>query len=365
MRLSTLLPALGCLACALAAARTRADDVPPADPRACTAITADAERLACYDRAMGRAAPTAHSPLKTPPVRSPTPQTLDDQLRYARAEPLQAPTAPLSLLDSRWELSPQSKLGPFHVRAYKPVYLLPAFYTSRTNQTPSSPASGHTVARTEGLDKLESKFQLSLKTKIWQGMFGDNGDLWMGYTQTSHWQVYNSDISRPFRETNYEPEAILAFRTNYDVFGWKGRLLGVGFDHQSNGRADPLSRSWNRVVFDLGLEREGWTLMLRPWIRVPESRRNDDNPDIADYLGRGDLLLVHDWGSGHELAVMLRHSLRGGDRSHGAVQVDWAFPIHNELRGHVQIFSGYGESLIDYNHRATYLGLGVSMLEWY
>ena len=53
------------------------------------------------------------------------------------------------------------------------------------------------------------------------------------------------------------------------------------------------------------------------------------------------------------------------NRSHGAVQLDYGFPISNLLRGHVQIFDGYGESMIDYNHKATYIGLGVSLLEWY
>ena len=62
---------------------------------------------------------------------------------------------------------------------------------------------------------------------------------------------------------------------------------------------------------------------------------------------------------------MGRHSLRGGDRSHGALQFDWAFPITSKLHGYVQIFDGYGESLIDYNHRATYVGAGVSLLEWF
>lgn len=62
---------------------------------------------------------------------------------------------------------------------------------------------------------------------------------------------------------------------------------------------------------------------------------------------------------------MLRHSLRSGDRSHGALRLSWAFPIHGKLRGYFEVFHGYGESLIDYNHRATYVGLGVSLLDWY
>ena len=65
------------------------------------------------------------------------------------------------------------------------------------------------------------------------------------------------------------------------------------------------------------------------------------------------------------LLTLLRHNFKTGSDAHGAAQFDWAFPISGRLRGHVQIFDGYGESLIDYNHRATYFGLGVSLINWY
>ena len=90
----------------------------------------------------------------------------------------------------------------------------------------------------------------------------------------------------------------------------------------------------------------------------------DENPGIEDYIGRGDATLVYS-RSGHEVSLMARHSLRGGDDSRGAVQLDWGFPLTRTLRGHVQVFDGYGESLIDYNHKATYVGLGVSLQEWF
>jgi phospholipase A1 len=250
------------------------------------------------------------------------------------------------------------------VRGYKPVYLLPVFATSNQNERPQSPNPLNTVTTPEQLQNAEAKFQLSLKTKIWQGVFGDEGDLWLGYTQSSRWQVYNSRISRPFRETDYEPEAMLVFDTHYQVLGWEGRLLGIGINHQSNGRSNPLSRSWNRVVADIGFERDGWTVMLRPWWRVPEGGTDDNNPDISDYMGRGEVQVVREW-NGQEFGIMLRHSFRGGSHSHGAAQFTWSFPLAGNLRGYMELFKGYGESLIDYNHNATYLGLGVSLLDWY
>jgi phospholipase A1 len=314
----------------------------------CAGIADGAMRLACYDEAMRR-----HEPA---PV-SPEPQV------FAHERGPATPTAAArSLLDTRWELDADRKQGAFHIRAYKPVYLLPFFFTSHTNELPSSPAPDRTVTTPRDLQPFEAVYQLSLKTKLWENIFGDNGDLWTGYTQVSHWQIYHGHESRPFSETNYEPDLTLAFRTDYNVLGWNGRLFGISADHQSNGQSKPLSRSWNRAILDIGFEREDWTLIVRPWWRIHEG--NDDNPDITDYMGRGDVQLVHVWHD-QQFALMARHSLRAGDRSHGALQFDWAFPLAGELRAHVQAFDGYGQSLIDYNHKAWYVGVGLSLLEWY
>ena len=351
----------------------------PATVEACVALSSSADRLACYDSMFK--APTVIEPQVTepmvaaaPPVKSKElekspPESLKDKvvqkvsdLNLIGAAPKFDPN--VSLLDRRWELSEESKLGVWNIRAYQPVYLLPVFWTSDKNEYPESPNPNNTVTDKQNLTSSEAKFQISLKTKAWENIFGNNGDLWLGYTQSSRWQVYNSEESRPFREINYEPEASLMFRTNYELLGLNARLLGVTLNHQSNGRSDPLSRSWNRVIFNLGFEKDNFALMLRPWYRIEEDVKDDNNPDIKDYIGRGDLTAFYRHKE-NDFSLMLRHSLKGGDKSHGAVQFDWAFPIKGKLRGHLQLFEGYGESLIDYNHRATYVGLGVSLMNWY
>jgi phospholipase A1/A2 len=357
--------------------------VPPAAAEACIPVESDAERLACYDAAFDRAHRDTHQAdlaareaealreLRAKEHAGQPPTSLRERLRasandlYRNDDPLAQAVANAgkgSLIDSRWELARDSKLGTFNFRAYKPVYLLPAFWSSTPDEHPAS-SNPDIPASAQSLDAVETKFQISFKTKAIENLFGDNGDVWMGYTQSSHWQVYNSDNSRAFRETNYEPEVLLVFRNNYSIGGWHGRLLGIGINHQSNGRADPLSRSWNRVMLNVGLDRDDWALVMRPWWRISDGN-TDENPGIEDYVGRGDVTLVHRRG-GNEFALMARHSLRGGERSRGALQFDWGFPISRTLRGHLQVFDGYGESLIDYNHRATYVGIGISLLEWY
>ena len=377
-------PALYLLPLALAAPSLAAQEMAarPTSAEACLAISSSAQRLACYDAALGFNAPTPQQAdqaaleaqarveeraLEQGAAAAGTDVHEEELFRHDELAPETHAIANAgrgSLLDSRWELARDSKLGIFQLRAYKPIYALPAFWTSEINATPSSPNPNNTVTDPEELDSVEAKFQISFKTKLAENLFGDNGDIWAGYTQSSRWQVYNSEISRPFRETNYEPEVMLLFRNSYSLFGWKGRMTGISLNHQSNGRSDPLSRSWNRVILNVGLDRENWAFVVRPWYRIEEDAADDNNADIEDYVGRGDAMLVYN-RNGHELALTGRHSLRGGDRSRGSLQLDYGFPITNLLRGHVQVFDGYGESMIDYNHKATYVGIGFALLEWF
>jgi phospholipase A1 len=376
------------LLCSTLPALAQQAQPPTPNPEACVAIAADPDRLACYDAAMKRRASDTSAADQAAVDAKATRQVIEQYERLERESlPAKERTRRVvsdlfrkehdsvfeerianagkgSLLDTRWELAKDSKLGVFNFRAYKPVYLLPAFWTSNTNELPSSSNPAKVPPQRQSLDPVEAKFQLSFKTKVVENLFGDNGDLWAAYTQSSRWQVYNADESRPFRETDYEPEVLLVFRNSYSLGGWHGRLFGFGVNHQSNGRADPISRSWNRIVANIGLDRDNWAVMVRPWWRIPDGHNADENPGIEDYIGRGDVTFVHRWND-HEFALMARHSLRTGDNSRGAAQFDWGFPINRTLRGHVQVFDGYGESLIDYNHSAWSLGLGISLLEWY
>ncbi len=324
----------------------------------CVRIVDDASRLACYDRAAGRAA-TAPSPSPAT-APAPTPAAQAEPAATPLAIAVEPPSAGDSALSQLWELDPADKHGTFKLLPYKQNYLLPARFTTSANTLPNSPGVENGLTTPLAVQATEAKFQLSVKLKAWENIFGDNGDLWFGYTQQSSWQLYNNDESRPFRESDYAPEAMLAFRTDYDIFGWRWRLLNLGFVHQSNGRAVPLSRSWNRVYAQFGFERGDFTVLAQPWYRLKENAASDDNPDIGDYMGFGDLRVVYA-NKGHVYSALGRYSFSD---NRGGLELEWAFPLIGPLKGYLQFTTGYGESLIDYNHSQSTIGLGVLLLPW-
>ena len=253
------------------------------------------------------------------------------------------------------------------LRPHRASYLI-VRKTSRTNLTPHSPAPGHTLVTPFDHDATELKFQFSQKAKILRSrnihfLAFRSFRLWGAYTQQSGWQAFNSRNSSPFRETNYEPELIATLGTG-KRHGLK--LVNLGWVHQSNGKDFAASRSWNRVYLQGGWESGAWSALARGWWRISEDPLHDDNPDILDYVGRAEIALRWAPARGNEVVdLVLRNNLRKNP-NRGFIQIDWGTPVplSKSTRLHVQLTSGYGESLIDYNHRQTTFGFGFSFRDW-
>lgn len=231
----------------------------------------------------------------------------------------------------------------FDIAPYKTNYLLPATYDH----------ASHSDTRKQ----VETKFQLSLQKNLVDNLLGFHETFAIGYTQTSWWQT--ADNSAPFRETNYQPEIFMVM-PHFDSESFI-KAYQIGLLHESNGRDIPQSRSWNRLYAKTFLQLGGLIASPRVWYRIPEDALDDDNPNIEEYLGYGDLELLYPWGV-HTFRLLGRHNMHFNDESRGAVQLDWSFPLwEKNLFGYVQLFSGYGESLIDYNKRSDRIGVGFAL----
>lgn len=267
---------------------------------------------------------------------------------------------PLSL---SYDLDKNSERGTWTVRPHRPTYLLPLFYTFDPNLGPDTPSQDKEPFTSNDVRNTELKFQLSLKTKVAEDLFDTSADLWFGYTQESHWQVYNEDNSRPFRATDYQPEIFLTQPVTADLpFGGRLRMLGAGAIHHSNGQDDPLSRSWNRAYLMAGAEWGKLSVIPRLWARVKnENADSDDNPDIEDFMGYGDVKFLYDLPDQQSLSGTLRYN---PSTNKGAAQIDYIYPLSKNVNGFVQLFQGYGESIIDYNHENTSIGFGIVLNDW-
>ena len=275
---------------------------------------------------------------------------------------LQDDAAETGLVERRLEADRKAASRPFSIMAHKPNYFLAAAYNSKGWSADVHREETGDAAYSN--DDLESQFQVSLKVPLAVGLMGDRLDLYGAYTNRSFWQVYNRENSEPFRETNHEPEVWLQFRNDWSIFGFTNSVNTVGWVHQSNGQSGLQSRSWDRLYATLVFERAHWALSFRPWLWVSPDKDSGDNPDIDRYMGHGEFRAIYG-RKGHVFSLMLRNQIESGfDR--GAAELSWSFPVlaYPYLRGYVQYFYGYGESLIDYNNKVNRLGVGISVTDW-
>jgi len=398
MNKTTMQPSLVAACCALlffSASTPAVAQAPAAAPedlgwQQCQRITGDKEaRLACFDRWANRqmlqpsaSAPSAPAPAPVSGVAnatapSPTAASASENLppvdasipatRVVQAGGDACRDRQYSTLSRFWELEDGTSCGTFGLRGYRPIDVSFAMATDRP-QTPTSPAPNHTGTPMD-YQPGEMRLNLSLRTKIAQGMLTGadptrKDSLWFGYTQQSTWQIFNSELSRPFRTTDHEPEVMYVYPTDLKLpGGWRWRYAGAGLAHQSNGQSDPYSRSWNRVYLMGGVELDNrFVFNARAWKRISEDPATDDNPDITDYIGRVELagwwypdqknsfgLTWRTWGKGSQ---RFEYTRAIGD------------PATTNLRFVAQIFHGYGDTLVDYNRSRTVFSVGLRLVDF-
>jgi phospholipase A1 len=267
----------------------------------------------------------------------------------------------LGALSHRIIKEKRTAANPYVLTPHKMNYILPLSIVDDINRNAYKEFS----TWADDLKDAEAKFQLSLKIPLLTNHLFNKGDqLFFGFTLQSWWQIYADEISKPFRETNYQPEFFYVTPINYHPFGGNSALI-IGAEHQSNGRSQLLSRSWNRVYLNYLYEKRDFALSFRPWYRVPEREKSsptsgegDDNPDILDYMGHFELGMVYKHSKDFEFSFKGRNNLA---THNGFVEVGATFPLWGKLKGYAQFSSGYGESLIDYNVNQKRFGIGIAL----
>jgi len=222
------------------------------------------------------------------------------------------------------------------------------------------------------------KFQLSGKYQVLNDYYmeHDKADppwwskFYLAYTQTSLWDV--GAPSAPFYDTTYRPEVLWSTEKLYtqQLGDTRWALLTdfqTGLTHESNGKAGDDSRSLNSFfiepMFTLA-QTDDYFIKFAPKMKVYLGSLAD-NRDIVDYRGYADLKFIIGSTKGLELAFIGRI---GDDWDKGSIQLDVTYPLKRLYKRldavciDLQIFSGFGESLRDYNESATTIRIGASLV---
>lgn len=245
----------------------------------------------------------------------------------------------------------------FAIAFYKPTYVMPFYYTG----SPYNSVYQNNTPSNESIKNTEMKYQFSFKVPVWKNAFHRPTSLYLAYTQLSYWQAYNHKAF--FRETDYQPELFVANEINLHLLrSLYLNFINLGAVHQSNGFGNSLERSWNRIYLEAISSSDHWMVSVKPWIIIHDSSLSSHNPNIANYLGYGQVTVAYKiW---EQVLSLQAHSLIVNGSKRATAEFAWSFPITSYLNGYVQVFSGYGQSLIEYNHRTNSAGIGISLSNW-
>jgi outer membrane phospholipase A len=140
---------------------------------------------------------------------------------------------------------------------------------------------------------------------------------------------------------------------------WRISAVNVGAVHESNGLGNKQERSWNKAYVEAIASADHWMVSLKPWYVFRDATYQKFNPNMATYLGYGEITLAGKFAK--QVFTLQTYNLieHGGNYAIGLIT--YSFPLTTYLNGFVQVFSGYGQSLIEYNHRTNSIGVGIAL----
>jgi phospholipase A1 len=208
---------------------------------------------------------------------------------------------------------------------------------------------------------------------IGNNLFGLNESYNLSYSHTAFWQIYTQ--SSPFREINYNPEFFIDFPID-DNSIFKFRSFRFAIAHISNGQGniekanipdnlktieelEPYlknrSRSVNYIYGTISMQYKSLILDTKLWIPY-FGEDLSDNPDLIEYYGLLKFKGSYFYGKNLTTVTVGGNLLKG----RGSLSATYSYPIYDSLYFYTKFFTGYGESMIDYNNYVTKLSVGFS-----
>lgn len=248
--------------------------------------------------------------------------------------------------------------NPFVITPHRLNYALLGLYRPAINSAPFESEAGKSLHYKD----VELQFQLSFKFPLVQNLtiLDETLDLYAAYTNRSFWQFFDEKDSIPFRETNHEPEVWAEIHTDLDLFNFNLHKLIIGLNHQSNGQSGSLSRGWNRLFLQGLMQHKNSYLSFKTWQRFEEADAFDNSFDYQKYLGDFEIEAATKWDR-HSFGLTVRNRYQWNQ--YGSYQLDYTYPLTKRLKGYIQWFNGYGDSLIDLDYHSQKFSIGIVLAD--
>lgn len=202
----------------------------------------------------------------------------------------------------------------------------------------------------------DAKFQVSIRQRLTNSVLPFKTHIFLTYTQKAFWDIYRESF--PFRDLNFNPTIGIGRPLVHN-----NRLLGLidmQFEHESNGKDQDASRSWNKVSFNaILIFRDRWIFQSKMWIPIVDG---NENRDIVSYAGYGLFALTYSsLKKKYNVSCVLTKRSAGFFNANITMNFSVRLFNNEDIYLFAEYYDGYGESMLDYKEYRRRIRGGISL----